>query len=808
MKWPFENDTSGVVKKLARRTLASDRKSAWFLIVTIAMAVAMVFGVALISVGLAEEAKDPYRDQAQVTVLAPSEEQLTAMRSTEGIDWVGEYAALGYSYQDGAELFVVYADEDYLTKQAPLTYTGKLPQAADEVMLERDYLEREGLDVVPGETVSLDLTGLGDVATYRLSGIVESGGKERSAYTVYVSKPLAQKIADATMDGHWQITAYTRLATEEISADALTAFAKNIMTPLGVDSRQIFLTDYFAAMAGVLGGGLHLSIPLLALVTGGLAGVIIYGVFYTMVVKNVQTLGQLRTIGMTTKQVRRMMRRNGRRLAWQGIALGLVLGLVLGIVVSPSGFRVHTALFYALASALFIRLAVACAIWRPVRIAAKTSPVEGARYLGTNIRRKKTRRRHRVLTPTRLACINLSRHSAKTAFTMVALAASGVLFLTLATVAGSTDAEKQARFEYYPYGDIELCIQHLARSTFDANGEYNYGTRLQVENNPLSDPALIDQLMAIPGVENVMAHKGLYTAISIQLSAMESIGRSDTVPLIDRNDFAHIAPLLSNTVDYDALSDDNAILLANDYGQAGDTVTIEVRGKDGEPYRYEATVAASYDPTMLMEHYPLVPGSPTFLMTTDTATTLTGVRDYTGLLTIECAEGAYRSVREQVMQLADASDQVDENDISQTIENIEMSNENTLRNLRIVAMLLFLFGGISMANTLVVDLRNRRREFGLLGAVGATQKQLRQMLAWEMGVIIGGAGGLSVIGAVIASAVSLQYIEKTHHCVTLMLPWVALGAFMVLLLFVEMLLGIYSRKQLAQSSVLAALREE
>lgn len=808
MKWPFENDSSGVVKKLARRTLTSDRKSARFLILTIAAAMAMVFGIALVSAGLAEEAKDPYRAQAQVSVLAPSETQLAALHSAEEIEWVGEYAALGYSYQEGAELFVIYADENYLTKQSPLSYTGTLPQAADEVMLEQDYLTREGIDAAPGDEVALDLTGLGDVATYRLSGIAESDASERSSYTVYVSKPLAQHIAEQTMAGQWQMTAYTRLATDEISADALTAFAQNVMTPLGVDSRQIFLTDYFAAMAGALGGGLHLSIPLLALVTGGLAGIIIYGVFYTMIAKKVQTLGQLRTIGMTTKQVRRMMRRNGRLLAWKGIVLGLVLGLIVGVVVSPSGFRVHTALLYAIASALFIRLAVACAMWRPVRIAAKTSPVEGARYQSTQQRRKKTRRHHHTLTPARLARINLSRHLAKTVFTMVALAASGVLFLTLATVADSTSAEKQARFEYFPYGDIEINLQHLARSTFDANGEYNYGTRLQVEDNPLSDPALIDELMAIPGVEAVTPHKGLYAGISIQLSAMDILGRSETVPLIDRNDFEHIASLLSPTVDYDVLCQENAVLINDDYGKAGDTVTIEVRGKDGEPYSYEAPVVASYDAAALMEAYPLVPGLPTFLMTTDTATALTGVRDYTGMLTIDCAEGAYESVREQVMQLADASDEVDENDISQTIANIETRNESTMRNLRIVAMILFLFGSISIANTLVVDMHNRRRDFALLGAVGATQKQLRQMLAWEMGVLIGGAGGLSVLGAVVASAVSLHHIEATHHCVQLALPWAAFVSFLVLLLVIAVMLTVYSGKQLARRSALLDLRDE
>lgn len=38
------------------------------------------------------------------------------------------------------------------------------------------------------------------------------------------------------------------------------------------------------------------------------------------------------------------------------------------------------------------------------------------------------------------------------------------------------------------------------------------------------------------------------------------------------------------------------------------------------------------------------------------------------------------------------------------------------------AAILFTFGGISLMNMLMVDFQNRKREFGLLEAVGATQK--------------------------------------------------------------------------------------
>lgn len=228
-------------------------------------------------------------------------------------------------------------------------------------------------------------------------------------------------------------------------------------------------------------------------------------------------------------------------------------------------------------------------------------------------------------------------------------------------------------------------------------------------------------------------HDAIYATITIQLPAGDLLGQGNNVPVIDREDLAQMAPLLSNAVDYDAMTAENAVLLSEEYGKAGDSVTLELRGKDGDPYEWQATVAATYDPSKLMENVPIVPGSPTFLLTADSATTLTGVTDLTGVLTIACADGAYDSVRAQVMQLAEASDEFDETDISQTIKNIEEINAATLRNLRLVAVILLLFGGISLANTLIVDLRNRRQEVALLGVIGATRRQLVQMLRWELG---------------------------------------------------------------------------
>lgn len=76
--------------------------------------------------------------------------------------------------------------------------------------------------------------------------------------------------------------------------------------------------------------GIPIPVPLLAALTAILAATIVYGVFYTKIVKNVQMFGQLRTVGMTKRQIKRMASKEGRLYALIGILFGLITGVLIG----------------------------------------------------------------------------------------------------------------------------------------------------------------------------------------------------------------------------------------------------------------------------------------------------------------------------------------------------------------------------------------------------------------------------------------------------------------------------------------------
>ena len=323
-----------------------------------------------------------------------------------------------------------------------------------------------------------------------------SESSKSDGYFVYLSKELAMSLMN-----HLQVTAYTRLNTDAIRSETLLDFTDKVIENTGIVEDQVYLTEYSAVMTGAVQSGIQLPIPLLAVLTAVLAATIVYGVFYTKIAKNVQMFGQLWTIGMTKKQIKRMVRKEGLRYAFTGIPLGLIAGLLIGFIVYPKGFQIKTVAIYAVLIAIVGVVMVNIAIFKPVRVAMNTSPIEGARYLAYSGKAKASSKLHRNLSPHNLARINIQRNRQKAILTLVMLGVSGALLLGASTVAGSIDPEKQATFKHYPAGSILLQVKNQVGSSFDKESEPYGSSKLQLEENPLESQTLRHDLENIAGVE-------------------------------------------------------------------------------------------------------------------------------------------------------------------------------------------------------------------------------------------------------------------------------------------------------------------
>ena len=803
MTWPFENDTSAITNKLAKRSMKTDKRSKAFLLLTIALSVCMIFSIILISAGAQEEFKNTQRSKAQIAILGITDDQLSSLRQNKDVQWIGEYAAIGLFYSGNKTITVAYGSEDYFTHQEEMSLQGSVPQKANEIMLPQNYIDFLGESYRPGDTITFDVTGTGDEAEYTLSGILNEDRKSEG-YFVYLSKDLAMSLMD-----HLQVTAYTRLNTDAIRSDAILDFTDKIIENTGIVEDQIYLTEYSAVMTGVIQSGIQLPIPLLAALTAVLAATIVYGVFYTKIAKNVQMFGQLRTIGMTKKQIKRMARKEGLRYAFTGIPLGLIAGLLIGFIVYPKGFQIKTAAVYAVLIAIVGVVMVNIAIFKPVRVAMNTSPIEGARYLAYSGNAKSSSKLHRKLSPNNLAKINIQRTRQKAILTLVMLGVSGALLLGASTVAGSIDPEKQATFKDYPAGSILLQVKNHVGSSFDKESEPYGSSKLQLEENPLESQTLRHNLENTAGIESVTAFNSVQMSITFPSGSGSLTSIMNVFPTLNREQLAEKQAVLSSgTADYDVMTEKYGILASEKIANVGDTLQLEGRSPDGSTFNVDAVVVGTYNPTDLMERSPVVPGSPYFMMTYDMAKNLTGITEQTGILAITVTPNHFDEVLSAVQEIAEQNGKISVNTIEQTIKNIEYRYSSSIKALYMAAAILFTFGGISLMNMLMVDFQNRKREFGLLEAVGATQKQLKAMLSREIGIYLGGSLTVSLVLGTIISIIACQRLEAVNHCITLNLPWLFLIALIAAMVVIYMIFTAYAKAELRKTGILSAIREE
>jgi len=91
MTWPFENDTSGIVKRISNRSISANRKRNIFIVLTIALASALLSAIVLYGFGVMQETQNRNQKTAQIMYHAISEQQGQELYKQEEIAWVGEF---------------------------------------------------------------------------------------------------------------------------------------------------------------------------------------------------------------------------------------------------------------------------------------------------------------------------------------------------------------------------------------------------------------------------------------------------------------------------------------------------------------------------------------------------------------------------------------------------------------------------------------------------------------------------------------------------------------------------------------------
>ena len=243
-----------------------------------------------------------------------------------------------------------------------------------------------------------------------------------------------------------------------------------------------------------LGGGI-----LLVLMVFAAGYLIIYNIFHINISANIRKYGLLKTIGTTSKQIKRMVKNQAAIYSVIGIPAGLIIGVLLGKVMmisimktlniySVESYTINLKLtiLICLVSAVFTFATVMISCRKPCRVAGNVSPIEALRYNDTEIKAKKEKKTARI-SPFSIARSNMSRSRKKTAVVVLSLTLSMVLLNTLVTLLSGFDMDK--------------FVSNLIVGDFVVSNDKSYG--YDPDNYFRVEPDVIRQIAGIDGVTEV-----------------------------------------------------------------------------------------------------------------------------------------------------------------------------------------------------------------------------------------------------------------------------------------------------------------
>ena len=538
MSVPFANDTARVVARLARRSIQADRRRNLFVILTIALAAALLSGMFFIAGAQQRALEGDIRGQYQAVVADADQALVDRLAALPQIERWGLSQNFGTTRYQDSILYVEYADDQWmeLGKKPPIT--GEIPRAENEIIVEKAFLKYFGLPQEPGQILRLNLGG--GEREYVVSGVYQNENSSR-VFQLQVSRAFV----DARAEGAPRLEFRLRYRGADGAGDmaALKEEIRAFLVENGVDESSIFFSSNYFDMQGFQSGSTRYYYPVALLILVACA-LVIYSIFYISVKGKLREYGRLKVIGATPRQLRRVVRREGLYLSLRGIPLGLAVGGVIGFAANPAYWSWSANLGYALGTAVVTELAVLLSTNTPVRLAAKVSPIEAVRasaYTAPEGGRGDVKRLSRPITPASLARMNFRRSRKKTAMTLVSLGLTGVFLIAAATVLNSIDAD------------------NIAASQMGDGGSYTilWSDSVELEklpdtarHNPLT-AALRERLLALPGVESITARDLISAEIELPRSSDPFLIHS-----LDRARMEELLPpeaLSEGTADYDAL---------------------------------------------------------------------------------------------------------------------------------------------------------------------------------------------------------------------------------------------------------------
>lgn len=398
-----------------------------------------------------------------------SEDQIQALKSHKLVKEAGKRTVVGSISEGGfakVPAEISYMDQNQTKWSYIELAEGHEPEKENEVIMDTEALKFLGVSPSVGEEITLtyDVLDQAQSGGSRSDTFVLSGWWEYDPVTpvhfINVSEKYVENL-EQQIKGQDQGSFRTDLSVMLPSSLNIQGTMQKIEEDLGYQNENPDKDDYLgfgvnwgytsAQTDSQMDPGIIAAIAaflLLVIFTGYL---IIYNIFQISVTEDIRYYGLLKTIGVTPRQLKRLIRQQALLLCLIGCPVGLAAGYLIGyllvpIVISQTtlntvGATVSSSPLIFVVAALFSVVTVLLSCGRPGRMASRVSPVEAVKYTESRSYSRKERKT-RGARISQMAFANLGRNKKKTVLVVVSLSLSVVLLAVTLLFTGGFSMEK------------------------------------------------------------------------------------------------------------------------------------------------------------------------------------------------------------------------------------------------------------------------------------------------------------------------------------------------------------------------------
>lgn len=710
--------------KIAKNNLKQNKSKSILIIITILLSTTLLAAVGMTCVDWSYQNKQriiKYCGTQHGIYARIDEKKYEEIKTHADIEDTGIINVLGIKeYEDETKIGIAYIDDKAIEFNNTKILQGRAPNSRNEIMMDDVGLEKLGYEKKINQKIKIDYednTKKGITSSeFIVSGIMETSemAKLKKMFPGVVSKEYMTSTRDMSKENFnvfFNIKGADKLSGEELIAK-VQKIAKDLEIPKGrVAVNEDYINTLKPDSEVMMWGGIISIVVILSSI------LVIYNIFYLSIVTKVQEFGKLRAIGATKSQIKSIVLKEGMMLSLIAIPIGIALGYIINELILGRIFVTDASISklpISIGVAVISFITVFISLLKPMKVASKVSIIDAIRYNGEGNCSDKSRKGYENINLKRLSYANLKRNKKRTYVTIISLSLSGIIFIVMASVMNSIDAEKVAR-DHFPY-DIQIDLDGYTLGEEDSpSTEINI---LQTKN-PLGKD-FRNQLLNIDGVTKIENSKEL----KVEMKDYKTEYKYHNLSSVNENDLEDMQLYLEDgKIDLEKLKSGEEVIisyveLAKDTGvKVGDKVTLTIydgNKKIDKEFKVQA-ITSAYG---------------TFVIHDDAFEKIADT-DSTDKIGIYVDKNKYDEIKAYIENLDKSNEYIESLYIDEQLESYELIIDATKAIGYSLVIVIGIIGFMNLINSMISSIITRKKELGMLQAIGLTDKQLVRMLNIE-----------------------------------------------------------------------------